>query len=133
HLARAPRRRIDSRHLGGRQAAPSPPAHGPRQASVPDHHHRMIPMRTLRSCLLLLLLCVPLAQAQTRSAALPDFTSLMKKQGPAVVNVTATRKSAAPGPTASAGGSRQKNPNQGSPRAEQEDPMLEFFRRFLPD
>ena len=94
-------------------------------------------MRTLRSCLLLLLLCVPVAHAQTRAASLPDFTSLMKKQGPAVVNVTATRKAAAPGPTASAGGSRQKtpnqNPNQSSPRGEQEDPMLEFFRRFLPD
>jgi serine protease Do len=65
------------------------------------------------------------AQAQAaRAAALPDFTALMQKQGPAVVNVTATRK-AAPGPTASAGGNR--------PPSQKDDPMLEFFRRFLPD
>ncbi len=81
-------------------------------------------MRTLRSALFLLVLCAPLAHAQTRVEGLPDFTSLMKKQGPAVVNVTATRKSA-PAQSASAGSNRQKS----TP----EDPMLEFFRRFIPD
>jgi len=83
-------------------------------------------MRTLRSALFLLVLCAPLAGAQTRGTALPDFTSLMQKQGPAVVNVTATRKTAPP--SASAGGNRQ---NQRG--GEREDPMLEFFRRFIPD
>jgi serine protease Do len=84
----------------------------------------MNPMPTLRSALFLLVLCAPVANAQTRAVALPDFTSLMQKQGPAVVNVTATRKST-PAPSASAGSNRQKS--------EKEDPMLEFFRRFMPD
>ena len=80
-------------------------------------------MQTLRFLLFALVLSAPGVHAQTR--ALPDFTDLMKKQGPAVVNVTATRKSAS-SPSASAGGNRQKS-------GEREDPMLEFFRRFLPD
>ena len=77
-------------------------------------------MQTLRFFLLALVLSAQGAYAQTRT--LPDFTDLMKKQGPAVVNVTATRKSA-PAPTASAGSNHPKS----------EDPMLEFFRRFMPD
>ena len=56
------------------------------------------------------------ARGQTR---LPDFTSLMKQQGPAVVNVISTRKMQ----TAAAGGSQ----------VAAQDPMLEFFRRFMPD
>jgi serine protease Do len=59
------------------------------------------------------------AQGQTKD--LPDFKSLMKTAGPAVVNVISTRKAQ----TAAAGGSA-------SPQREQ-DPMLEFFRRFMPD
>ena len=46
---------------------------------------------------------------------LPDFKSLMKIAGPAVVNVISTRKAQ----TAAAGGSRRPD-----------DPMLEFYRRF---
>jgi len=87
-------------------------------------------MRSLRTALLLFVLCVPGVHAQNR-AALPDFTELMKKQGPAVVNVTATRKSA-PAPSASAGGNSPK-PRGGAQGGQPEDPMLEFFRRFLPD
>jgi serine protease Do len=49
---------------------------------------------------------------------LPDFTSLMKAAGPAVVNVISTRKAQ----TAAAGGSA------GIP-----DPMGELLRRFTPD
>ena len=50
-------------------------------------------------------------------ASLPDFTPLMKAEGPAVVNVITTSKATR------------------SRRAESEenDPMEEFFRRFLPD
>jgi len=59
------------------------------------------------------------AQGQTRD--LPDFKSLMRTAGPAVVNVISTRKAQ----TAAAGGS-------GASQREQ-DPMLEFFRRFMPD
>ncbi|HYR33295.1 MAG TPA: Do family serine endopeptidase [Burkholderiales bacterium] len=62
------------------------------------------------------------ADGQTRG--LPDFKSLMKAAGPSVVNVISSRKAQ----TAAAGGSAASGPNQ---RAE--DPMLEFFRRFMPD
>ena len=64
------------------------------------------------------------APAQQKSAAggrtanLPDFTSLMKQQGPAVVNIITKRE--APARTA-----------RGGPQAE--DPVQEFFRRFMPD
>ena len=62
------------------------------------------------------------AQAQTRE--LPDFKALMKAAGPSVVNVISTRKAQ----TAAAGGSATNGPAQRG-----EDPMLEFFRRFMPD
>jgi serine protease Do len=51
-----------------------------------------------------------------RVVALPDFTPLMKSQGPVVVNVITTSKAA------SRRGAREQN-----------DPMDEFFRRFIPD
>jgi len=64
------------------------------------------------------------AQGQTRD--LPDFKSLMKAAGPAVVNVISTRKAQ----TAAAGA----GPAAGNvPGQRAEDPMLEFFRRFMPD
>ena len=47
---------------------------------------------------------------------LPDFTPLMKINGPAVVNVIGTNKAK--------GGRQRAQPD--------EDPMLEFFRRFMP-
>jgi serine protease Do len=49
---------------------------------------------------------------------LPDFTPLMKSAGPAVVNVITTNKAAQ---------SRRGSAPQ------QNDPMYEFFRRFIPD
>jgi serine protease Do len=58
------------------------------------------------------------ATAPTRTAALPDFTALVKNQGPAVVNVITTR-------AARPGGA----PGGLSP----DDPFYEFFRRFMPD
>ena len=63
------------------------------------------------------------AQGQTRD--LPDFKSLMKAAGPAVVNVISTRKAQ----TAAAGGGAGNAANQGGAQ----DPMTEFFRRFMPD
>ena len=68
----------------------------------------------------------PRQQAPSRAAALPDFTPLMKKQGPAVVNVITSRE-----PSAVAGGGVEGGP-QGRPGGP-DDPMLEFFRRFMPD
>jgi serine protease Do len=55
-----------------------------------------------------------------RTANLPDFTALMKQQGPAVVNVITKRE-----PSRSA---RNQPPGQAP-----EDPLAEFFRRFMPD
>ena len=72
----------------------------------------------------------PQAPARSESAApataapvagLPDFTPLIRKQGPAVVAVVSTRK-----PPAAAAGA-------GAPEGMPPDPMLEFFRRFMPD
>src|SRR5439155_7926868 len=64
------------------------------------------------------------AQGQTRD--LPDFKSLMKAAGPAVVNVISTRKAQ----TAAAGA----GPAAGNvPGQRAEDPMLEFLRRFMSD
>jgi serine protease Do len=58
------------------------------------------------------------ATAPTRAAALPDFTALVKNQGPAVVNVI-TARAARPGGV------------QGG--LSPDDPFYEFFRRFMPD
>jgi serine protease Do len=64
-------------------------------------------------------LVLPFGAAAQKAAALPDFTALVKKQGPAVVNViTAAR------PAQSRGEGPQLSPD---------DPLLEFFRRFMPD
>ncbi|HUL65903.1 MAG TPA: DegQ family serine endoprotease [Burkholderiaceae bacterium] len=67
--------------------------------------------------LLLALGCVS-AYAQN-TQALPDFTELVEKYGPAVVNIrTVARVSA------------QANPQM--PDLDENDPMFEFFRRFFP-
>jgi serine protease Do len=56
--------------------------------------------------------------AQSPAAgALPDFTGLMKSAGPTVVNVISTNKAMR----------SRRDPG------EEEDPMLEFFRRFMPN
>jgi len=55
------------------------------------------------------------------TAQLPDFTDLVEKQGPAVVNVSTT---AAP---RGRGGNGPRPPN-----VPEDDPFYEFFRRFMP-
>src|SRR5687768_12291275 len=63
-----------------------------------------------------LLLVVPLATA----AQLPDFTDLVEKQGPAVVNISTTQS--------------VKNPLLPQvPNLQEDDPFYEFFRRFIPN
>jgi serine protease Do len=62
----------------------------------------------------------PAPSAGAQVVSLPDFTPLMKIDGPAVVNVITTNK---------ARGARPRGGAQ-SPRAD--DPMAEFFRRFMP-
>jgi len=58
------------------------------------------------------------ANAQTRE--LPDFTVLAEKQGPAVVNISTTQAQAA----------RRNVPQM--PNIDEDDPMFDFFRRFIP-
>ena len=53
-----------------------------------------------------------------RVVPLPDFTPLMKSEGPSVVNVITTNKAAQ---------------SRRSTAPQQNDPMYEFFRRFIPD
>ena len=60
----------------------------------------------------------PASSAVGGASTLPDFTALMRKQGPAVVNVI-TRAPAKP----SAGAGREMH----------DDPLAEFFRRFMPE
>jgi serine protease Do len=64
----------------------------------------------------------PKSAAGGRTANLPDFTALMKQQGPAVVNVI-TKREATKGPRG----------QQGQQGQAPDDPVLEFFRRFIPD
>ena len=52
------------------------------------------------------------------AAQLPDFTDLVDKQGPAVVNVSTTQTS--------------KGGMPGMPNIPEDDPMFEFFKRFMP-
>ena len=71
----------------------------------------------LRKVLILLCLSLPLSTV----AQLPDFTDLVEKQGPAVVNISTTQASS-------------RNPlAQQFPNVPEDDPFFEFFRRFMPN
>jgi len=55
----------------------------------------------------------------TAAAQLPDFTELVEKQGPAVVNISTTQS--------------VRNPLlPQAPNLQEDDPFYEFFRRFIP-
>ena len=58
-----------------------------------------------------------LAQAQTRE--LPDFTQIVEQQGAAVVNISTMQQ-------------RQRRAQPQVPQLDEDDPMYEFFRRFIP-
>jgi serine protease Do len=69
--------------------------------------------------LLFLWLLLPLGVfAQARD--LPDFTELVEKQGPAVVNISTTQNAR----------EHPRTPNM--PNLDEDDPFYEFFRRFAP-
>ena len=73
-------------------------------------------MHPLLRILCALLLVVPMASA----AQLPDFTELVEKQGPAVVNISTTQS--------------VRNPLLPQvPNLQEDDPFYEFFRRFIPN
>jgi len=61
------------------------------------------------------------AHAQTNSRGLPDFSDLVDRVGPAVVNIRTTQKVS-------------QNPQgfPGFPGMDPNDPFFEFFRRFMP-
>jgi len=64
----------------------------------------------------LLFMFVPVAVA----AQLPDFTELVERQGPAVVNISTTQSA--------------RNPLLPQvPNLQEDDPFYEFFRRFIPN
>jgi len=65
----------------------------------------------------------PKSAAGGRAANLPDFTALMKEQGPAVVNVITKREPK----------TARNEPRGGAGSSSPEDPLAEFFRRFMPD
>ena len=72
-----------------------------------------------KTLLLWLALLLPLsAYAQARD--LPDFTELVEKQGPAVVNIS----------TAQTARAHPQLPQM--PNLDEDDPFFEFFRRFMP-
>jgi serine protease Do len=69
----------------------------------------------LKRLFLTLLFAAPVAAA----AQLPDFTDLVEKQGPAVVNISTTQS--------------VRNPLLPQlPNLQEDDPFYEFFRRFAP-
>ena len=73
----------------------------------------------MRKVLLLWLLLLPLgAVAQARD--LPDFTELVEKQGPAVVNISTAQNV------------RERASLPQMPNLDENDPFYEFFRRFMP-
>jgi len=67
---------------------------------------------------IMLLAASTAAHAQTRE--LPDFTELAEKQGPAVVNISTTQVV------------RNRGVFPQIPNLDEDDPMFEFFKRFIP-
>ena len=77
----------------------------------------------VRRLFIVLSLLLPLlaALATPVQAQLPDFTELVEKQGPAVVNISTSQSGA-------------RNPLAGQlPNVPEDDPFFEFFRRFSPN
>jgi len=67
-----------------------------------------------------LLLAICLVAPLTSVAQLPDFTDLVEREGPAVVNISTTQS--------------VRNPLLPQiPNLQEDDPFYEFFRRFMPE
>src|SRR2546423_10447387 len=71
--------------------------------------------RVLFICLLLGLPSALVAQGRE----LPDFTELAERQGPTVVNISTTKV-------------RERRGSPQIPNLEEDDPLYDFFRRFIP-
>ncbi len=63
-----------------------------------------------------------LAFSTAATAQLPDFTELVEKQGPAVVNISTVQAPSTAGNRAF----------PGMPNIPEDDPFFEFFRRYMP-
>lgn len=74
----------------------------------------------MKQLLVAFFLTVSSVLAQADSRGLPDFTELVERQGPAVVNISTTQS------VRSSGRNAQPFP------FDESDPMYEFFRRFIP-
>ena len=72
----------------------------------------------LKKMFAIILVCLVSQLAAARE--LPDFTDLVEKQGPAVVNISATQIT------------RNAQAMPGAPNLPQGDPFFEFFNRFAP-
>ncbi|MEO3958072.1 trypsin-like peptidase domain-containing protein, partial [Chromobacterium piscinae] len=67
---------------------------------------------------------IPAQQDGRVAMLLPDFTQLVSRDGPAVVNIQATREGGGAAP--------QQSGNMPFPVPE-DDPLYDFFRRFMPN
>jgi serine protease Do len=74
----------------------------------------------MRKILLLWILLLLPFGTQAQARLLPDFTELVEKQGPAVVNISTAQKARA----------HPQLPQM--PKLDEDDPLFEFFRRFIP-
>ncbi len=81
----------------------------------------MIRVLRIATAALALGVSVP-AQVQAQPRELPDFTELVERHGPAVVNISTTQASR-----------RSATPNVPQmPELDENDPFYDFFRRFIP-
>src|SRR5256885_4035587 len=71
-----------------------------------------------RALFICLLLGLPSALA-AQGRELPDFTELAERQGPTVVNISTTQM-------------RERRASPQIPNLEEDDPLYDFFRRFIP-
>ncbi len=72
-----------------------------------------------RRLLVILLLFCPSALLAQGRGELPDFTELAEKQGPTVVNISTTQ-------------ARERRSVPQIPNLDEDDPLYDFFRRFIP-
>ncbi|HSD44186.1 MAG TPA: DegQ family serine endoprotease [Burkholderiales bacterium] len=76
-------------------------------------------MRTSLQATLAAALFALAGAVQSQVRELPDFTQIVEQQGAAVVNISTTQQ-------------RQRRAQPQIPQMDEDDPMYEFFRRFIP-
>ena len=76
--------------------------------------------KTLYAVLIVFLQLAWTAGAVAQGRELPDFTDLVDKQGPTVVNISTTQLQ------------RDRRGSAQTPNMDENDPLFDFFRRFIP-